>query len=149
MSDDPFENSNPSQLTVSPVLTDRRKLMLVGVVFLLALVYLMYVAFQGAATFYLSVGELMDKGEVVYGDTVRVNGSLLPDSFDREHGNPTAFFSLTDGSDVLYASYSGPIPDLFFNEHSEIVLEGKYDGPHSAFQADNIIVKCPSKYQEL
>jgi cytochrome c-type biogenesis protein CcmE len=134
---------------VSPVLTDRRKLVLVGVVFLLALVYLMYVAFQGAATYYLTVGELVDKGESVYGDTVRVNGSLLPDSFEREYGNTTALFSLTDGNDVLHASYSGPIPDLFFNEHSEIVVEGKYDGPHGAFEADNIIVKCPSKYQEL
>ena len=42
----------------------------------------------------------------------------------------------------------GVVPDLFFNPHSEIILEGRY-GSDEMFQADSILVKCPSKYQTL
>ena len=48
----------------------------------------------------------------------------------------------------LHASYVGVMPDLFFNPHSEIILEGSY-GKDSVFETDNILVKCPSKYQSL
>jgi cytochrome c-type biogenesis protein CcmE len=37
------------------------------------------------------------------------------------------------------------VPELFFNEHSDIVAEGTYD-TDGVFHADNIMVKCPSKY---
>ena len=43
------------------------------------------------------------------------------------------------------ARYQGSLPDLFFNEHSEIILEGRYAGT-TGFDSSNIIVKCPSKY---
>ena len=48
----------------------------------------------------------------------------------------------------LAASYVGVMPDLFFNPHSEIILEGRY-GPGNVFEAESILVKCPSKYQAL
>ena len=48
----------------------------------------------------------------------------------------------------LHASYEGVLPDLFFNPHSEIILQGSY-GPDRIFQTDDILVKCPSKYQSL
>ena len=57
-------------------------------------------------------------------------------------------FSLTDGQDTINAVHDGVVPDLFFNEHSEILLEGTY-GPEGMFDAEAIIVKCPSKYQSL
>ena len=37
------------------------------------------------------------------------------------------------------------LPELFFNEHSEVILEGNYT-PEGVFQSHNVIVKCPSKY---
>jgi cytochrome c-type biogenesis protein CcmE len=40
------------------------------------------------------------------------------------------------------------MPDLFFNPHSEIILEGRY-GPDDVFETESILVKCPSKYQAL
>ena len=40
------------------------------------------------------------------------------------------------------------LPDLFFNPHSEIILQGSY-GPGQVFEADTILVKCPSKYRSL
>ena len=43
---------------------------------------------------------------------------------------------------MLLATYDGVLPDLFFNPHSEIILEGSYNG-EGVFQASEILVKCP------
>jgi len=45
----------------------------------------------------------------------------------------------------MNASFDGVVPDLFFNDHSEIIAEGRYS-TDGIFLADQIIVKCPSKY---
>jgi cytochrome c-type biogenesis protein CcmE len=121
--------------------------MIIAVVLLvMALGYLGYTAFQGATVFYLTVGELLD-GEAGVGETIRVNGNLVPDSFQRDTEGTIARFSLTDGQQLLPAVHDGILPELFFNEHSEIVLQGHYlDG---VFQSQMVIVKCPSKYVAL
>ena len=61
---------------------------------------------------------------------------------------PSANFQIANEGQVLDASYEGVVPDLFFNLESEIVLEGKYS-PASRFHVDNVVVKCPSKYEAL
>jgi cytochrome c-type biogenesis protein CcmE len=86
------------------------------------------------------------------GRIVRVSGKLLEDSFLRQPDATISQFQLIDepaaAGVVLNASYVGVMPDLFFNPHSEIILEGRY-GPEQVFQADSILVKCPSKYRSL
>ena len=83
---------------------------------------------------------------------VRVSGKLLEESFLRQEDSTVSQFQLIDegGSSgvAMNASYVGVMPDLFFNPHSEIILEGHY-GPEKTFEADSILVKCPSKYQSL
>ena len=49
---------------------------------------------------------------------------------------------------MLEASYEGVLPDLCFNPHSEIILEGSYNSA-GVFHANEILVKCPSKYVDL
>ena len=46
---------------------------------------------------------------------------------------------------TLRSVHDGVVPDLFFNEHSELILEGTYT-PDGVFESENIIVRCPSKY---
>lgn len=126
----------------------QRKLYIAIAMLAIALVYLTYAAFQGASVFYLTVGELLS-GRVEPGKTVRVNGKLAPNSFQREPQGTVARFSLTDGKQTLPAIYDGVFPELFFNEHSDIVLEGYY-GEDGAFHATTTpIVKCPTKYQAV
>ena len=79
---------------------------------------------------------------------LRISGTLKPNSFSREEDSTTSYFILTDGQETLNAYHNGIIPDLFFNEHSEIILEGRYDS-NKNFQSNNIIVKCPSKYSAV
>lgn len=130
----------------SPWLTARKKLFFAVVVLALAMSYFAVNVFQGAAVYYLTVGELLDRGSD--DRVVRVNGALVPDTFIREEGGTKASFYITDGVRDLAAAYDGAVPDLFFNEHSLVVLEGQYvDG--GVFQAQTILVKCPTKYEAL
>ncbi len=113
-----------------------------------ALGYFTFQAFSGATVYYYTVGEMNEIGPSPEGRIVRVSGKLEPDSFHRATGSTLAEFKLTDGAEFLAAAHEGVLPDLFFNEHSEIILEGSYD-PGGVFMSENVIVKCPSKYVAL
>ena len=111
----------------------------------MAVGFLAFNAFQGASVYYFTVDEAL-AGRVQEGATVRISGKLLPDSFYRETEGTVAHFSLVEDSSVLQATYDGILPELFFNEHSDIVLEGSLN-QDGVFNSDTIIVKCPTKYQ--
>ena len=140
----------PEPLEERSVLAHRGKLLIAVGVFVLALGYLGFTAFQGASAYYLTVGELLAKGDSAYDKNLRVNGKLVSSSFERDANGTLLHFSLidTDGQETVAAVYNGLVPDLFFNEHSEILLEGTYDSS-GLFDAQAIIVKCPSKYQAV
>ena len=127
------------------IFTHRWKVLIGLLVLIGALGYLAFVAFQSATVYYYTVGELKELEPTSGGNMVRVSGKLVPDSFFREAGATLARFDLTDGSETLHAVHDGVLPDLFFNEHSEIILEGNHT-PEGAFESQNVIVKCPSKY---
>ena len=130
-------------------LSSRRVKLLIALVVLVgALGYFVFQAFSGATVYYYTVGEMNDMGPSPEGKTVRVSGKLEPDSFHRAEGSTLSEFRLTDGSAALVAAHEGVLPDLFFNEHSEIILEGSYH-PDGVFVSENVIVKCPSKYVAL
>ena len=130
------------------LLSGRRKLYIGIALLAVALGYLVVTVFQGAAVFYLTVGELLS-GEAEVGKTVRVSGKLVPGSFQREAEGTVARFSLTDGSSAVLALHDGIVPSLFFNEHSDIVLEGHYGSDGVFHTTTTPLVSCPSKYQAL
>jgi len=124
----------------------RLKFGLAAVVLAIALGYLSYMALNSATIYYLTVGEVVAQGPSE--KVVRINGKLVPTSFERGKGDTLAHFSLSDGDTALQTQYNGIIPDLFFNGQSEIVAEGTYQ-PDNVFHASNILVKCPSKYEAV
>jgi cytochrome c-type biogenesis protein CcmE len=115
------------------------------VVLMLALGYFSFLAFQSATVYYYQVDELVSLGVESHGKVVRVSGKLVPVSFYRPEGSTRSQFSLAGEKEILKASHDGVLPDLFFNEHSEIILEGRHVGD-DLFESYNVIVKCPSKY---
>ena len=142
------ENSFNADVEGRGLLGGRGRLFLIAVVLLLAVAYLIYAAFPGSTSYYFTVDELEANSEEVDGKTVRVKGKLVPESFAREDGGTMATFTLHAGEEMLPASYDGVVPDLFFNEHSEIILQGSYlEG--QPFHAETVSVLCPSKYQAL
>ena len=131
----------------------RTRFLVLGTVVALALGYMIYAAFPGNALYFLTVSEFNNKATAQDGRTVRVSGKLVEGSFQREGNSLLSRFSIQDTTDEiageqLTATYQGVMPDLFFNSHSEIILEGSF-GPQRVFEADAILVKCPSKYQSL
>ena len=148
-----FDNQDVLDEERSGSPNNRMRLIVVLLVVGLALGYMVYAAFPGNALFYLTVNEFFNKVEAQDGRIVRVSGKLVEDSFLREGDSTLATFQLIDKEDPasaahLAASYDGVVPDLFFNPHSEIVLQGSYS-PGEVFHADSILVKCPSKYRSL
>ena len=136
----------PGRLDDADARLGHRLKVAVGIAVLVAaLGYFAFMAFESATVYYYTVGELQDLGATEDGRMVRVSGKLVPDSFVREPGSIQATFTLTDGTETMGAVHDGVLPDLFFNEHSEIILEGAYT-PSGTFESHNVIVKCPSKY---
>ena len=130
----------------SRVFNNKIRLGLIGFVLVLGLAYLVYAAFPGNTLYYLTVSEFVADDQNMDGRSIRVVGKLVPDSFQRVSGTTQANFIITDNGQELNATYNGVLPDLFFNPHSDVVLEGSYvDG--GVFHTDTVIVKCPSKYQ--
>ena len=137
----------------------RTRLIILAGVIALAVAYMVYAAFPGNTLYFVTVSEFMDDPKLQDGQTLRVAGALAPDTFRRDDGSTLSHFALGDklpdvpgispGSPQLQANYVGVLPDLFFNPHSEIILEGRYDAQERVFATDNILVKCPSKYQSV
>ena len=135
----------------------RARFIIIAAVVLLALAFMIWAAFGENTRYFLTVSEFHDKQsgqEIAGGQMVRVSGKLVEGTFARPEKSTMSQFQLTDkegaaaGSALLPATYDGVLPDLFFNPHSEIILEGSYGGD-GVFHASEILVKCPSKYQEL
>ncbi|MDA1215809.1 MAG: cytochrome c maturation protein CcmE [Chloroflexi bacterium] len=138
--------TTPPSSTFAPALRGQRKLIILIALLLVAFGYFGFTAFQSATSYYLTVDELVERGNTADLGSVQVKGSLVADSFYREDGSIMVRFELTEGGAVLPATYEGVLPDLFFNEHSEIILAGEYD-PNGTFVTDRVLIKCPTKYQ--
>ena len=131
----------------------RTRFVVLGLVVALSVGYMVYAAFPGNALYFLTVSEFMARDSAQDGRTVRVAGKLVDGSFLRVENSTMAHFQLTDKDGELVgqqlnASYLGVLPDLFFNPHSEIILQGSFSSGR-IFQTDTILVKCPSKYRSL
>ena len=135
----------PEEDSGKGLLSGNAKIIIGAIVLIGALGYFAFMAFQSATVYYYTVSEMIDVGATPEGKLVRVSGKLVLVSFERVEESTIASFTLTDGAETLDALHNGVFPDLFFNEHSEIILEGKY-GSDGVFASQNVIVKCPSKY---
>lgn len=127
------------------LLVNRGKILIGLLVLIAGLGYFGFMAFDSATVYYYTVGELNEIGPTPDGELVRVSGKLEASSFRRDDSSTLARFTLTDGNETLLAVHNGVLPDLFFNEHSDIILEGGY-GPEGVFESQTVIVRCPSKY---
>lgn len=67
-----------------------------------------------------------------------------PTRYDRE-ANVFSFYMRDQDGTVHKVQYDSPKP-ANFEQAEEVVVEGRMNG--EAFAADNILVKCPSKYNE-
>ncbi|MCL0031594.1 cytochrome c maturation protein CcmE [Dehalococcoidia bacterium] len=134
--------SNPITL-FSPI----TKLLIGFGIVALAFLYLVFLAFSSSTINYLTINEAIDLPNQVENKTIGISGKLVESSYYKDPDGLTAYFSLTDqnGTSELPVIYKGEIGQIFFNEHSEIILQGKKQS-NGIFLAETLTVKCPSKY---
>jgi cytochrome c-type biogenesis protein CcmE len=151
--------------------TGRMKFIVGGLLIVAAIVYLIATSTQANAQYFLTIEELNARGGSVAGQDVRVSGAVIGDTIQYDPQTLTLKFTVAnvpgDNKEieaqgglaaVLHAAvidpnrprmevvYNGPKPDLLRDE-AQAIMTGKM-GQDGVFRADELLLKCPTKYQE-
>ena len=149
----------------------RMKFIVGGVLILAAVIYLIFSATKANAEYFMTVDELKAKSTSMAGQGVRVFGAVVGDTIQYDVKTLTLTFDVAQVPDdqkevaaegglavVLHAAvidpnrarlqiiYNGPKPDLLKNE-AQAIMTGHLDS-NGVFHADELLLKCPTKYQE-
>jgi cytochrome c-type biogenesis protein CcmE len=149
----------------------RSKFIIGGVVILAAVVFLIFSATQANAEYFMTVDELKTQGQSVVGRNLRISGAVVGDTIQYDPQTLTLTFQVAnvpgDNAEieaegglaaVLHAAvadpnrtrmevvYAGPKPDLLKDE-AQAIMTGQV-GSDGVFHADELLLKCPTKYQE-
>jgi cytochrome c-type biogenesis protein CcmE len=114
-----------------------------GIVFLMAFAGFSATAFKETLTPYVPY-ETARKGDRV----VQVAGALAKQSSSYVAEEESLYFTLEEPEtkETLRVRYKGLKP-ANFEDAISIVAIGRYDAESKSFEADKLLVKCPSKYQ--
>jgi cytochrome c-type biogenesis protein CcmE len=147
------------------------KFVIGGMLVLGAVVFLIWSATTSTSEYFLTIEELHAKGAsianrnlrvsgAVIGDTIQYNAQTLTLTFEVAHVPADNAIIETEGglADALHEAvtdpsrehmtivYVGPKPDLLRNEAQAIVTG--HLGEDGIFYADELLLKCPTKYEE-
>ncbi|MCL7452851.1 MAG: cytochrome c maturation protein CcmE [Anaerolineae bacterium] len=117
-----------------------------GVVVAAVITLLIATSFSGSGSEYLTVAEVKALGPEQARNS-RVSGEIVPDSVEWSTRDLHLVFKIQDGTGILPISYHGPQPDMLVDA-VEAVAIGKYDLQTEVFEAEDLLMKCPSKYEE-
>jgi cytochrome c-type biogenesis protein CcmE len=123
----------------------RKLLYALGSVLILAFAGFALASFKETLTPYVSFEQARSVERVV-----QVAGGLVQGSSAYDGESQSLLFTLHDeaSGDTLRVRYHG-IKPANFEDAISIVAIGRYQDEGSEFAADNLLVKCPSKYQGL
>ena len=149
----------------------RKKFVIGGALILAAVIYLIVSSTQANAEYFMTIDELKAQGQSVVGKNMRISGAVVGDTIQYDPQTLTLSFEVANVTAdnnqveaqgglavVLHAAvidpnrsrikivYTGPKPDLLKNE-AQAIMTGQL-GTDGAFHADELLLKCPSKYQE-
>ncbi len=149
----------------------RLKFVIGGVLILAAVVYLIASSTQANAEYFMTINELQAQGQTAVGKSLRVSGAVVGQSIQYDPQTLTLRFQVANvpGDNatidaqgglaaVLHAAvtnpstarmqvvYVGPRPDLLKDE-AQAIMTGEY-GADGVFHADELLLKCPTKYQD-
>ncbi len=119
-----------------------------------AIVFLIVTSMSANAQYFYTVAELRAKGQGVIDQNVRISGAVINSStkFEVRDNQPYLEFAIADAEKIdsqtpLHIVYNGPKPDLIDQPHAQAIIEGHL-GADGNFHADNLLLKCPSRYEE-
>jgi len=123
----------------------RAKLYVIGAVLILAFAGYALTGFRESLTPYVPFDQARSADRVV-----QVAGGLVAGSSSYDSDTKSLLFTMEDKErgDTLAVTYEGVKP-ANFEDAISIVAIGRYSNETGVFQADKLLVKCPSKYQGL
>ena len=125
----------------------KKRYLIGGIILVLVVGYLIYLSFGSSASYYVTVSEFFAKGTELHDTNVRVAGKIADSPVDWNTEDLALKFNITEGGDTMTVIYRGAKPSGF-KAGSNILVEGKYHY-NGIFQASQLILKCPSKYEPL
>jgi cytochrome c-type biogenesis protein CcmE len=149
----------------------RNKFILGGLLILAAVVYLIFSSTQASAEFFVTVNEAKAKGPAVVGKSLRLSGAVVGDTIQYDAKTLALTFEVAnvpgDNNEIeaqgglakvlheavidpdrarLKVIYIGPKPDLLRNE-AQAIMTGRLE-TDGIFHADELLLKCPTKYEQ-
>jgi cytochrome c-type biogenesis protein CcmE len=149
----------------------RAKFLIGGLLIVVAIVYLIASSTQASAQYYLTIDELVAKGESVEDRDIKISGAVDGDSIEYDAQSLTLSFTIINVpadldkieeagglAEVLHEAvmdksasrlqviYEGPMPDLLRHE-AQAIVTGRV-GEDGVFYADELLLKCPTRYEE-
>jgi cytochrome c-type biogenesis protein CcmE len=121
----------------------KNRMYMLGGVLLLAFAGFSFTSFKDSMTPYVSYERARESNRVV-----QVAGALEKGSYSYVEAKESLYFTLKDPktNENLRVRYKGVKPGNFEDAIS-IVAIGHYDEQAKEFEAQKLLVKCPSKYQ--
>lgn len=123
----------------------KKRYIIMGGIIVLAVAALVSAGLRGSVSYYLTVSELLDRGDELLNTKVRVIGRIVGDSIEWKADELELSFVISEGDRYLPVIYHGPRPSGF-SAGSSILVEGQYR-PDKVFHATTLIMRCPSKYE--
>lgn len=149
----------------------RRNFIIASVLIIAAVVYLIVSSTGSTASFFMTIEELEAMGVEAEGRKLTVSGAVIGESIQYEQNTPRVSFTMVqipgDPESIeaagglgailhaavqdlsrsrLEVTYDGLKPDLLTNE-AQAIVRGQLQ-PDGTFYADDLMLKCPSKYAE-
>lgn len=144
MSDQTPQTETPKATAGSRQSTWKRMRFLVGLGIVVAGFWLVVMSGVESGTYFFTVDEAMAHHDLE-DRRVRVKGIVVEGTYQNPEGTRLHRFDITENGKVMSVRYEGPIPDVF-KEGIEVVAEGRLNG--RTLTAQEIVAKCPSKYEE-
>jgi len=119
-----------------------KKSYVVGAVVIAAAMALAMYSFKSTLTAYVTVGEAKASKRPVQVAGVIVKGT---DRYDLQNNN-LVFTLREDGGAEMLVEYDGPRPGNF-DDATKVVAIGLYETKKQVFEARELLVKCPTKYE--
>jgi len=149
----------------------RSKFIIGGLLILAAVAYLIISSTQASAEYFMTVDELKAEGPAIVGKSLRVSGAVIGDTIQYDPQTLELTFEVAhvpgDNAEVeaegglakvlheavtdpsrarIKVIYVGVKPDLMRDE-AQAIMTGQV-GQDGIFHADELLLKCPTKYEE-
>lgn len=118
--------------------------LIAGIAIAGAVIYLVTANTSASAEYYMTIGQIRACSSCS-ARSIRVAGVVAANTVVKDPQTQTVRFTISDNTQTMPVVYGGVVPDIF-RAGIQVVVEGKL-GADGVFHAQNLLAKCPSKFQ--